>query len=151
MMFAADRMLGRLAKWLRILGYDSVYCNTLSDDRFLALADQGRILLTRNTRLVGKVPPDRLVFIEANNPRAQLRELIGILGLRPNPNKFFSRCTICNGTLMPAKPEDVVGEVPEHVWIAHHRFSRCKTCKKIYWPGSHHMRSRQEIRRALGV
>ncbi len=151
MRFAADRMLGKLAKWLRILGYDTLYSRTLSNDRFLALADEGRILLSRNTRLVGKVAPDGLIFIEANDPKMQLQGLIRLLGLKPDPDKFFSRCTVCNGLLEPVESEDVVGKVPDHIWTRHNRFSECKTCGRIYWPGSHLTRSRREIRRLLGV
>jgi len=151
MRFAADRMLGKLAKWLRILGYDALYSRTLSNDRFLALADEGRILLSRNTRLVGKMAPDGLIFVEANDPKMQLQGLIRLLGLKPDPDKFFSRCTVCNGLLEPVEAEDVVGKVPEHIWTGHNRFSECKTCGRIYWPGSHLARSRREIRRLLGV
>jgi uncharacterized protein with PIN domain len=151
MRFAADRMLGKLAKWLRILGYDALYSRTLSNDRFLALADEGRILLSRNTRLVGKMAPDGLIFVEANDPKMQLQGLIRLLGLKPDPDKFFSRCTVCNGLLEPVEAEDVVGKVPEHIWTAHNRFSECKTCGRIYWPGSHLARSRREIRWLLGV
>jgi len=151
MRFAADRMLGKLAKWLRILGYDALYSRTLSNDRFLALADEGRILLSRNTRLVGKMAPDGLIFVEANDPKMQLQGLIRLLGLKPDPDKFFSRCTVCNGLLEPVEAEDVVGKVPEHIWTGHNRFSECKTCGRIYWPGSHLVRSRREIRRLFGV
>ena len=151
MRFAADRMLGKLAKWLRILGYDTLYSRTLSNDRFLALADEGRILLSRNTRLVGKMAPDGLIFVEANDPKMQLQGLIGFLGLKPDPDKFFSRCTVCNGLLEPVEPEDVVGKVPDHIWTGHNRFSECTTCGRVYWPGSHLTRSRREIRRLLGV
>jgi uncharacterized protein with PIN domain len=151
MRFAADRMLGKLAKWLRILGYDTLYSNTLSNDRFLALADEDRILLSRDTRLVGKVAPDRLIFVEANDPRMQIRGLIRQLGLKPQPDEFFSRCAVCNGLLEPVEPEDVVGKVPDYIWTSHNEFSECKTCERIYWPGSHLARSRREIRRLLGV
>jgi hypothetical protein len=151
MKFAADRMLGKLAKWLRILGYDTLYSRTLSNDRFLALADEGRILLSRNTRLVGKMAPDGLIFVEANDPKMQLQGVISFLGLKPDPDKFFSRCTVCNGLLEPVEPEDVVGKVPDHIWTGHDRFSECTTCGRVYWPGSHLTRSRREIRRLLGM
>ena len=151
MRFAADRMLGKLAKWLRILGYDTLYSNTLSNDRFLALADEDRVLLSRDTRLVRKVAPDRLIFVEANDPKMQIRGLIRQLGLKPQPDEFFSRCTVCNRLLEPVEPEDVVGKVPDYIWTSHNEFSQCKTCERIYWPGSHLARSRREIRRLLGV
>jgi uncharacterized protein with PIN domain len=151
MRFAADRTLGKLAKWLRILGYDTFYSRSLSDDRFLELANNNRILLSRNTRIVGKMPSDRLIFVQGNDPKMQLQELIGLLDLKPNPDKFFSRCIVCNGLTEPVEPKDVVGEVPDHIWTGHNRFSECKSCGKIYWPGSHLDRSRSEVMRLLNV
>jgi len=150
MRFAADRMLGKLAKWLRILGYDTIYSRTLSNDSFLSLVDEDRILLTCNTRLVGKMSSDRLIFVEGNDPMMQFQGLIRQLNLKPDPDKFFSRCTVCNGLLEPVELEDVVGKVPDHIWNAHNRFSECKTCGRIYWPGTHIARSHREIIRLLG-
>ena len=151
MRFAADRMLGRLAVWLRFLGYDTVYSNNTNDDQFLALANEGRILLSRNTRLKGKVAAEKYVFVEDNDPKAQLQEVVRLLGLKPDPARFFTRCTLCNGMLESVEPTDVSGDVPEHVWTSHKRFSRCDTCGKIYWPGSHLQRGRKEIKRLLGI
>lgn len=138
-------MLGKLAKQLRTLGYDTLYFSTLSNERFLALADEDRILLSRNTRLVGKIAPEKLIFVEANDPKKQLHDLVRFLGLKPDPNKFFSRCTVCNGLLEPVKPQDVVGKVPDHIWTGVNRFSECSGCGRIYWPGSHTVRIREEI------
>ncbi len=151
MTFAADRMLGRLAKWLRLLGYDTVYSKSLSDEEFLALRDQGRILLTRNTSLAKRLENGRLVFVHHNDTKVQLQEVIHTLGLKPEPRHFFTRCIICNEALKSVEGEDVVGRVPEYVWSSHNDFSECTTCGKIYWPGSHLGRSRQDIRRILGV
>ena len=151
MMFAADRMLGKLAKWLRLLGYDTLYCNSLCDEKFLALADEGRVLLTRNTRLTGKVGHDRLVFVQANDPMAQVQEIIHRLGLKPDPNSFFDRCPICNGILEAVDAAQVLGSVPDYVWTSHDRFSRCPCCGKIYWPGSHLKRSKAKIESLLGL
>lgn len=149
MRFAADRMLGKLAKRLRILGYDTLYSRSLANDEFLGLANQGRILLSRNTRLLGKAAPDQLVFVEADDPKMQLQSVVRLLGLKPDPDKFFSRCTVCNGLLDPAEPQDVVERVPDHIWTLHNSFSECKACGKVYWEGSHTERGRLEIQRLL--
>ena len=151
MRFAADRMLGKLAKSLRMLGYDTLYFSGLSNGKFLALANDGRILLSRNTRFVGRMAPDRLIFVEANDPKMQIKEIIRLLGLKPDADKLFSRCTVCNGLLEAVEPEDVVGRVPDHIVSCHNRYSECKGCARIYWPGSHLVRSREEITRLLGV
>ncbi len=149
--FAADRMLGRLAKWLRFLGYDTLYFNWTADNEFLALADQGRILLTRNTSLIGKVVPDHFVFVEDNDPREQLRFVVGTLGLKPDPRSFFTRCALCNGSLERVPRKAVHGKVPDYVRTVHDQFSRCTACGKIYWPGSHLARCRKEIENLLEI
>ena len=149
MRFAADRMLGKLAKWLRILGYDTLYSRGLADDEFLGLANEGRILLSRNTGLVGKINPDKLIFLEANDPKVQLQTVVRCLGLKPDPERFFSRCTVCNERLDPAEPQDVVERVPDHIWTRHNSFSECKACGRVYWKGTHIERSRLEIQRLL--
>jgi uncharacterized protein with PIN domain len=149
MLFAADRMLGKLAKWLRLLGYDTVYSNSLSDDEFLALAGEGRVLLTRNTKLTGRVKQDRLFFVHDNDPDIQLQEVIHGLGLKPMPDRFFARCTVCNGLLESVEAVDAWGHVPDYVWTAHHRFSRCRGCGRFYWPGSHVERSLKRTQRLL--
>jgi uncharacterized protein with PIN domain len=150
MKFAADRMLGKLAKWLRFLGYDTTYSNDLSEDEYLAQVNEGRILLTRNTRLKRKVPKDKLVFIRDNDPKVQLQEIISGLRLQPEPKRFFTRCTLCNEVLDPTEGADVYGRVPDYIWTAHDRFSRCDRCGKLYWEGSHLERNRKEIMRLLG-
>jgi uncharacterized protein with PIN domain len=149
MRFAADRMLGKLARWLRFLGYDTTYSRDVSDDEFLAQANEGRILLTRNTRFKRKAPKDSLIFITDDDPKVQLQEVMAMLHLRPEPKRLFTRCTICNEVLQPAEGADVYGRVPEYVWMAHDRFSRCHRCGKVYWEGSHLERSRKEIMRLL--
>lgn len=149
MKFAADRMLGKLAKWLRFLGYDTTYSNDLSEDEYLAQVNEGRILLTRDTRLKRKVAKDKLVFVRDNDPKVQLQELISGLRLRPEPKRFFTRCTLCNEVLEPTEGADVYGRVPDYIWTAHDRFSRCDRCGKLYWEGSHLERNRKEIMRLL--
>lgn len=149
MKFAVDRTLGKLAKWLRILGYDTLYSRSLSDDRFLELANKDRILLSRNTRIMGRMPPDRLIFVKGNDPKMQLQSLIRLLDLKPDSDKFFTRCIVCNGPTEPVAPKDLVGKVPDHIWTRHNSFSECTSCGKIYWPGSHLDRSRREIMQLL--
>ncbi len=149
MKFAADRMLGKLATWLRFLGYDTLYSDNKKDDQFLALANEGRILLSRNTKIESKMAPEGFVFIRDNDPKAQLQDVVRVLGLKPDPQRFFTRCSLCNGGVESVEPADVLGHVPDHVWTSHTRFSRCKGCGKIYWPGTHLKQSRKEIDRLL--
>ena len=149
MRFAADRMLGKLAKWLRLLGFDTLYYNHSSDEEFLTLAEEGRVLLTRNRTLTKGIDPGRVLLVQDNDPKIQLKEVIRLLGLEPDPDRFFTRCTICNGALEAANPLDVYGRVPDYVWTAHDKFSKCTGCGRIYWPGSHIKASQSDIKRLL--
>ncbi|MBW2036510.1 MAG: Mut7-C RNAse domain-containing protein [Deltaproteobacteria bacterium] len=151
MKFAADRMLGKLARWLRLLGYDTIYFNEICNDQFLALAKEGRILLSRNTRLKDKVETERFLFIESDDFRAQLQEVFGKLALTPDPEKFFTRCILCNGALEPVEASNVIENVPDYVLTAHSKFSRCNRCRKVYWPGTHVTRSLDEIERLFAT
>jgi uncharacterized protein with PIN domain len=95
------------------------------------------------------MPSDRLIFVQGNDPKIQLQELVRLLDLKPDPDKFFSRCVVCNGLTEPVAPKDVVGKVPDHIWAGHNRFSQCTSCGKIYWPGSHLARTRSELMQLL--
>jgi len=145
MKFAADCMLGRLAKWLRLLGYDTVYLRSATDTVLLAVAGEGRILLTRDTTLVGKIDPDHFVFVEHDDPSIQLQQVIHFLSLELDPGGFFSRCALCNGTVEHVEKMSIYGKVPDYVWSIHDRFSKCSQCSKIYWPGSHLERFRLQL------
>jgi uncharacterized protein with PIN domain len=133
MKFAADRTVGKLARLLRVLGYDTLFCTKTNDDEFLALADPGRVL-SRNTALLGKTATNRFVLIEHNNPRRQLRQVLEMLDLTPRPDSFFSRCAVCNGALEEIHRQAVFGRVPDHVWTAYERFSECTSCAKLEMP-----------------
>lgn len=151
MRFAADRTVGKLAKWLRILGYDTIYTPSLSDEEFLELSQGDRVLLSRNTQLRAKTSEDKLMLVQADHPATQIQDLVRAAGLKPDPRQFFTLCTVCNGRLKSVKAIDAVGKVPDHVWTEHDSFSRCQGCGKIYWPGSHTAHTREEIRQLLGV
>jgi uncharacterized protein with PIN domain len=145
MKFAADCMLGRLAKWLRLLGYDTVYLRSAPNEVRPAVAGEGRILLTRDSTLVGKVDPDHFVFVEHDDPTIQLQQLIRFLRLELDPEMFFSRCVLCNGIVEHVEKMRIYGKVPDYVWSIHDRFSQCSQCGKIYWPGSHLERFRLQL------
>ena len=144
MKFAADRTVGKLARRLRVLGYDTLFCSKTTDE-FLAWAERGRILLSRNKALLGKTKPNQFVLIKPNNPLKQLRQVLGALDLTPQPNRFFSRCAVCNGSLKRVNKQAVLGRVPDYVWTIYETFSACTVCGKLYWPGSHLARSRRDI------
>lgn len=138
MKFLADRMLGKLAKELRMLGYDTLYYRGEKTYPLIQLArEEGRVILTRNTKLIPKRPEDHIIKIKEDKPLLQLRELIQKGHLSLNEKLLFSRCLLCNILLHPIPREEVEGKVPDFIFYQQKDFYWCPKCSKIYWPGSH--------------
>lgn len=138
MRFIVDSMLGKLAKWLRILGWDTLYYNKLEKGGMIKIAQaENRIILTRDTKLLARRDLNKLVFIKDNNYGLQLREVLDELSLTIDSNKLLSRCLLCNKLLEKIPLEEVEGKVPEYVWQHNRKYSFCSLCKKIYWRGTH--------------
>jgi uncharacterized protein len=136
--FAADRNLGKLAKWLRILGYDTLYDRGIADRNFLRrAAEDGRIALTRRRDLAGSARPGSLVVVESDRVEAQMGEVLKKIGREPDTSLRMTRCLHCNAPLEPVAKASVEGLVPAYVHGACTRFRRCPGCGKIFWPGTH--------------
>jgi uncharacterized protein with PIN domain len=145
MRFAADKMLGRLAKWLRIIGQDVAYGPHLSGYGLIRAARQeDRLILTRDRALIKKNPPDYL-FIESDRFREQLRQVIEACRLDPL-KEAFTRCSECNVRLQPVDKESVRGKVPAYVYSTQRQFSSCERCRRIYWPATHQQKMLEELR-----
>lgn len=144
--FAAEMTLGKLAKWLRILGFDTMYSPNFSGERLIDMGE-GCILLTRTIRIRDMKTAQERIFITSNNPFDQLREVVQSLGLTMKDIRPFSRCIRCNMPLRTVEKKDVRGRVPDHIWETHEVFRMCTCCRRIYWPGSHTRRSRDRISR----
>jgi uncharacterized protein len=143
--FAADRMLGKLAKWLRIMGQDVIYGQHLSGSGLVRAArTEDRLILTRDCGLKKKQPPDFL-FIESDHYREQLRQVIQACGLSPL-DKPFTRCLECNVILQPRSKMSVEKIVPPYVFSTQENFSWCPKCRRVYWPATHHQRMVEELR-----
>lgn len=144
--FAADCNLGTLAKWLRILGYDTFYERRIADPDFIRkAAAEGRIVLTRKRELEHLSSGGRLVVVKADHVRLQLGEVLETLSLEPDPAKRMTRCLRCNTVLEEIPKERVEGLVPVYVYAKCVQFKRCASCGGIYWPGTH----RQNIEASL--
>jgi uncharacterized protein len=147
--FAADRMLGRLVKWLRVIGQDVIYGPHLSGYGLIRAARaEGRLILSRDRRLKQKQPPP-FVFIESDHYREQLRQVIQECGLKPGRG-LFTRCVACNSVLQSRAKETVEKIVPPYVFSTQEKFSWCPECRRVYWPATHHEKMLRELR-TLGI
>ena len=148
MKFACDEMLGKLARWLRILGIDAAYKNRIDDGELIRLCrEEGRILLTRDAGLISKNQDVESLFIYSDHHREQLLQVIGHFNIDPYESAF-SRCILCNEGLLEVTREEVRDIVPPFVFQSQEEFWRCPRCGKVYWPGTHHdhmMKSLEEL------
>ena len=132
----ADVMVGRLARWLRILGFDVLYSNRRDDDDILRIASADRrIVLTRDRGLAARLPADLLIFITRDDVDSQVDEVLERLG-RPQ-FRVLSRCVECNTPLEKVDKEAVFERVPPYVYLTQDEFAQCPSCLRIYWRGTH--------------
>jgi uncharacterized protein with PIN domain len=138
-------MLGGLARWLRILGYDTAYDPAISDAKLVRRSlTEGRHILTRDQALSEEWRVSECTILGVDGTEAQLKELLGRFNLMDGAD-LFSRCTVCNGSLEPIAREHAEGHVPPRVFELHDAFTRCPDCHHIYWDGSHTQRTRARI------
>jgi hypothetical protein len=137
MKFILTKELGRLAKWLRILGFDTVYFNqdNLSSLIIQSLRDE-RIILTRNQRLP-QARGLKIVLIKHEKIKDQVAEILRTLEIKPDLKMMFSRCILCNVELTEIAKEKVKDKVPEYVFKTQEDFITCPKCQRIYWQGTH--------------
>jgi uncharacterized protein with PIN domain len=144
-MFVADVMLGRLAKWLRLAGFDVLYSNRYTDDELVSLSRQeGRILLSRDTRLLVRKQVDRFIFLESETIQSQIRQVLETTNTHNLPGAL-TRCLACNDLLETTLHERVRDLVPAYVFETQKQFKSCPSCGKIYWAGTH----RESVLRAF--
>jgi uncharacterized protein len=143
--FAADRMLGRLVKWLRIVGQDVIYGQHLTGYGLIRAARaENRLILTRDRGLKQKQPPPYL-FIESDHYRDQLRQVVSQCGLELG-DELFTRCIECNTLLESRAKETLEKVVPPYVFSSQEKFFACPTCRRVYWPATHHQRMLEELK-----
>jgi len=136
--FAADATVGRLAKWLRLLGYDTTFQRGRADNAFLLSAGrEGRVVLTRVTELAARQYQGRLLVVRSDKPEEQIAEVLAGLNLTVNPESFFRLCLRCNEPLTAIAKSEVEGRVPFYVFENQTAFRTCPGCRRIYWPGTH--------------
>jgi uncharacterized protein with PIN domain len=145
--FVLDVHLGKLARLLRLTGFDCLYETNYADARIAAIAaEQGRIVLTRDVFLLKRNQIKWGYWLRSQNSEVQLREVLVYFGLyyRLRP---FSRCTVCNGDLHPVDKNDISHRLEPQTKAGFDQFFRCESCGRIYWRGSHYERMQQMIRK----
>ncbi len=148
--FAADAMLGRLARWLRVIGADTAYEPDVEDAALARLAwEEDRIVLTRDRALPAEWRLPRVLLLDSEAPLEQLRQVADAWGLEWR-GRLFRRCTLCNARLVPLEAAALRGRVHERVAREQRRFAECPACRRVYWEGSHTRRMRQVLEQALG-
>ena len=136
--FLLDGMLDSLARWLRILGYDTLYHIDMEDDLLRAEAqDSQRVLVTRDAELHKKAEKTGLnsVLIHSDHIMEQLKELVDAQDISLIPKN--TRCPRCNGELEPVDKDDITGKVPMESYNVFDEYWVCSMCNAIYWKGSH--------------
>lgn len=147
--FAVDKMLGKLAKWLRILGYDAYYSNKIEPAILLSIAiSENRIVLTRNHKWLKRKYNIPVILIHSDKVDEQLRELNARIPL--SIDDFFTRCPICNIKTFPIDKERVKRLVPPYVYHMHDKFTHCIRCGRVYWDGTH-ITHAQEWLKSIGI
>ncbi|MBV8812704.1 MAG: Mut7-C ubiquitin/RNAse domain-containing protein [Acidobacteriaceae bacterium] len=138
--FVVDGHLGRLAAYLRMLGFDTWY-ERVAEDALLAsvASSEQRLLLTRDVGLLKRREVEQGYCVRFDKPHRQLHEVTVRFALRPHFAPF-TRCMDCNGALCPVQKEEIADLLPPHTRETKNEFSRCVNCGKIFWRGSHHAR-----------
>ncbi len=147
----ADIHLGRLARYLRLFGFDTLYDND-SDPESLVEASvrQGRVLLTRSTRLLNNNAITRGILVREIDPRMQLKATFQRLDLYAEVRPF-SRCLCCNGVVEPISKNEVAHRLPSRVRASYQVFSLCSSCHRVYWKGIHFKRMGRFVEDVLGA
>ncbi len=147
--FIVDHNVGKLAKWLRIMGYDTLFFSSPDDSHMIAIAlAEGRVILTRDTQIMkrrvitsGKL---KAILIQSDKPELQMHQVIDTLSLdcqfRP-----FTICLECNQPLLERSKEEVKELVPPHVFQTQNQYVECPACHRIYWRGTHWQAMTQKL------
>jgi len=149
--FVLDVHLGRLARYLRLLGFDALYRNDCGDEQLAEISSgEHRILLTRDVGLLKRSAVTHGYYLRSTQPREQLAEVVTRFDLT-RLAKPFSRCAHCNAALEQVSQNAVREQLPERVAALQEEFLRCPGCGRVYWKGGHYRRMAQWIHTNLGI
>ena len=151
--FTADSNVGKLAKWLRIMGYDTQFFNNIEDDRLLEIAlKEERVVLTRDTQIMNRRIVSngqlRTILLQSDDPEEQLLQVVKELNLKEPPGQF-TRCLECNQSLIPRTKDEVKDQVPPYVFSTQSQYMQCPTCHRIYWRGTHWQKMNKKLEKLI--
>jgi uncharacterized protein with PIN domain len=151
--FIVDHNVGKLAKWLRMMGYDALLFKEEDDGSLVRLAlAEDRVVLTKDSQIMKRrvVTSGKLkaVFLDDDDPKVQLRKVIETLCLDCQ-HRPFSLCLECNYPLVERAKEEVRGRVPPYVFETQEQFMECPSCHRIYWRGTHWMAMKRVLQRLV--
>jgi uncharacterized protein with PIN domain len=145
--FLVDGTAGKLARWLRVLGFDVLYVSACKVPALVRLARQSdRIVLTRNTEVTTRLG-DASILLRSEHLRGQLEQVVHSVG--PDACRPFSRCNVCNEKLERVEKKTVRGRVPEFVYATQDSFSSCPECGRYFWHGTHYSNMLEQVRLIL--
>jgi uncharacterized protein len=137
--FICDSMLGRLAKNLRMLGFDTPYARCLTPRQLMQSAlEQQRILLTRRRAFLKSIATGFCIFMRSNDPEEQMRQVIAECSSAKALIRPFTICLRCNDPLSGIAKEAAAGRVPDYVFTTVDHFAACTSCGRVYWKGTHY-------------
>ncbi len=148
--FVADVHLGKLARLLRLLGFDTVHSNAYHDSELVALAArEGRIVLTRDRGLLKHNAVTHGYWLRSTDPIEQAREVVRRFNIEAVIDPF-RRCLVCNGLLVPVEKEKILARIPPKVATEHDEYFLCSSCQKLYWRGTHYPKLEKHIVAIIG-
>ena len=147
--FIVDSNAGKLARWLRMLGYDTLFFNDIEDSHLVDIAmKEGRVVVTRDTQIAKRrVAVNgnlRVILIQEDDPKRQLIQVLKELNLGCQQLQF-TRCLECNQRLVPRNKEEVKDLVPPYVFRTQTQYMQCPSCSRIYWQGTHWQRMKEAL------
>ena len=149
--FVLDANLGKLARWLRLLGFDSDYRNDFEDAELVEVSAQDRrVLLTRDRRVLQHKRVTHGYWVRSDQPDVQIVEVLRRFQIEGKIS-LFTRCLECNGPIDPVPKSEVLDRLEPKTKIYYHSFSRCGQCGKVYWRGTHYDRMLAKLKRVIGT
>ena len=147
--FIVDSNAGKLARWLRMMGYDALFFNDIEDGRLVDMAmREGRVVVTRDTQIAKRRVATngslRVILTRDDDPRRQLLQVMKELSLDCR-HKQFTRCLECNRRLVPRSREEVKDLVPPYVFGTQAQYMQCPSCNRVYWQGTHWQRMKNDL------